>query len=172
MNKMYWLSTLWVCTLLFAIEWLAAIFFKYSPGLYPSLATAIVDSLPIVAIIVLCFARPRNTDLFDGRIGRLQFILFYLAISIVGGISFGLFLALGWVTTAKAYNAEVGWYVVLVIITSIAFASAVVRRFHDLGKSGTWWFGLYLIPLYNLYLLLQLLFQPGSSKPNQYGEPI
>lgn len=52
------------------------------------------------------------------------------------------------------------------IIVIAAFQ--VVKRLHDIGKPGEqcW---LLLIPIYNIYLGLVLLFQKGNDGENQYG---
>ncbi len=43
-----------------------------------------------------------------------------------------------------------------------------IKRLHDLGRSG-WHMLLFMIPLYNLYLGLVLLFKKGTDGPNDFG---
>ena len=43
-----------------------------------------------------------------------------------------------------------------------------VQRLHDIDRAGTHWF-LLLIPIYNIYLGLLLLFQKGTDGPNDFG---
>ena len=43
-----------------------------------------------------------------------------------------------------------------------------VKRLHDLGRPGWHWW-LLMVPLYNIYLGLVLLFQKGVDGPNQFG---
>lgn len=43
-----------------------------------------------------------------------------------------------------------------------------IRRLHDFGKSG-WWYLAILIPIANIVLLISLLFVPGTSGENKYG---
>lgn len=50
----------------------------------------------------------------------------------------------------------------------IAEICVTIRRFHDLGISGLRFFG-FLIPLYNIYLSLILLFKEGDPVDNEYG---
>ncbi len=56
----------------------------------------------------------------------------------------------------------------------IAFGAAwaalaiTVKRLHDLDRPG-WHIFLFWIPLYNIWLELVLLFQPGTFGPNDYG---
>jgi len=44
----------------------------------------------------------------------------------------------------------------------------VAKRFHDLDKSAWYILGL-LVPFYNLYLGIILLFQKGTTGPNRFG---
>ncbi len=44
----------------------------------------------------------------------------------------------------------------------------IIKRLHDLGKSGAWAF-LYLIPLINFGLAIYLLFFDGEHADNEYG---
>ena len=57
-------------------------------------------------------------------------------------------------------------YTLLVIIPSLA---VVVRRLHDVGKSGFYFF-LILIPFIGWIWLLVLLCMEGESKPNKWGQ--
>jgi uncharacterized membrane protein YhaH (DUF805 family) len=43
-----------------------------------------------------------------------------------------------------------------------------IKRLHDIDRPGWHWW-LLLIPLYNIYLGLSLLFVKGTSGPNQFG---
>lgn len=43
-----------------------------------------------------------------------------------------------------------------------------VKRLHDLGRPG-WHWALLMVPLYNIYLGLVLLFQKGTDGPNEFG---
>ncbi len=45
----------------------------------------------------------------------------------------------------------------------------IVKRLHDLNRSGGH-FWLLLVPLYNVYLILALLFQRGAEGPNRFGD--
>ncbi|AMK10915.1 hypothetical protein AWY79_07225 [Pseudodesulfovibrio indicus] len=67
----------------------------------------------------------------------------------------------------------IGFMALILFIISFAVAvSSVVRRFHDLGRSGYHYF-LMLIPLVNLYWGCVLLFKKGEEGPNRYGpDPI
>jgi len=43
-----------------------------------------------------------------------------------------------------------------------------IKRLHDLGRPGWHWW-LLLVPIYNMYLGLVLLFQKGTVGPNEFG---
>lgn len=58
---------------------------------------------------------------------------------------------------------------VLFIALGVATIMLVIRRWHDLGKSG--WFTLLLfIPLVNLFVALYLWVKKGDEGPNEYGD--
>ena len=58
---------------------------------------------------------------------------------------------------------------VLFIALGVATIMLVIRRWHDLGKSG--WFTLLLfIPLVNLFVALYLWVKKGDEEPNEYGD--
>ena len=46
--------------------------------------------------------------------------------------------------------------------------AAVVRRFHDIGKSG-WWYFIAFVPCIGIFPLLYFLVKPGDVGENQYG---
>lgn len=58
---------------------------------------------------------------------------------------------------------------VLFIALGVATIMLVIRRWHDLGKSG--WFTLLLfIPLVNLFVAIYLWVKKGDEGPNEYGD--
>ncbi len=60
----------------------------------------------------------------------------------------------------------------LILVFSLAIVlpnlSVMVRRLHDVGKSGWWWLTS-LFPILNLYFLY-LLLKRGTDGPNKYGD--
>ena len=104
---------------------------------------------------------------FKGRARRKEywsFVLFAVIIIILVGIVAGVLdnvLGLsGTLTAALVTIVDLG-----LILPSI---SVLVRRLHDIGKSG-WWFWVSLIPVVGGIILLVFMFldsQPGS---NAYG---
>jgi uncharacterized membrane protein YhaH (DUF805 family) len=67
------------------------------------------------------------------------------------------------------YSLPYGWlyllYVLGIIIPSLA---VLVRRLHDVGKSG-WWFFIVLIPLIGAIWILILVCTDGNPGENIYG---
>jgi uncharacterized membrane protein YhaH (DUF805 family) len=98
---------------------------------------------------------------FSGRARRSEywyFLLCNLLIAIVLGTLAALLGTIGMVL----YIA----YALAVIIPSLA---VVVRRLHDVGKSG-WFYFICLIPVIGSIWLLVLFCTEGDVGPNQYGE--
>lgn len=97
----------------------------------------------------------------------------------------------GRVSRAQYWYFVLGYFIValpLVIIDGILFGSQVlglllslallvpsigigVRRLHDLGKPG-WWYFMVLIPLVGTIALLVLFCMKGEDKENQFGKPV
>jgi len=61
--------------------------------------------------------------------------------------------------------------VLLVVVLALCVVSVMlmIRRWHDLGKSG-WFSLLLLVPLVNFVVGLYLWVKKGDDGPNQYGE--
>ncbi|AWW30594.1 DUF805 domain-containing protein [Echinicola strongylocentroti] len=104
---------------------------------------------------------------FNGRARRKEYWMFILfnflvviVLSIVGGM---LSMAL---SSELPYIILFGAYTLGTIIPSLA---VLVRRLHDIGKSG-WMYFVGLIPLVGAIWLLVLLVSEGEHGPNQYGE--
>ena len=61
---------------------------------------------------------------------------------------------------------------IIALIAALAFIvpllSAVVRRLHDTGRSG-WWYFIGLVPLIGGIWLFVLTVMPSEPQPNQYG---
>jgi len=110
-----------------------------------------------------------NYTNFSGRARRSEywyFILFYYIISILAvvldnllGLAMeigGIPLAYGWITIAVALAH---------FLPSIAL---VVRRLHDVGKSG-WFYFIAFIPFIGAIWLIVLFCTEGDQEENKYG---
>lgn len=58
---------------------------------------------------------------------------------------------------------------ILVLIYLYSVFTFMVRRLHDLNKTG-WLSVLFLLPIFNFFLVLYLMLFPGNRHVNQYGE--
>jgi uncharacterized membrane protein YhaH (DUF805 family) len=99
---------------------------------------------------------------FNGRARRKElwmFVLFNMLISLALQIVVGMI-------SPEAMLVVVGLYSLAVIVPSIAVA---VRRLHDVGKSG-WWYFIALVPLIGSIWLLVLFVTDGNKGANEFGE--
>ena len=95
---------------------------------------------------------------FNGRASRQEywmFILFNFIFTIVVGFIDG-FLSLGFLSLL---------YVLAILIPGLA---VLVRRLHDVNKSG-WWFFIIFIPIIGAIWMLILLCTDGNPGENSYG---
>ena len=94
---------------------------------------------------------------FSGRASRSEYWWFCLAIIIVEVV-------------LTVVDSLLGTPLILAVLLLVPAAiSAVVRRLHDLGKSG-WWYWIVLIPLVGAILLLVWMVTDGEPQPNAYGD--
>jgi uncharacterized membrane protein YhaH (DUF805 family) len=99
---------------------------------------------------------------FKGRASRpeywwffLSFAVLYFAAAIIGG-------------TNESGFGPLSALVLLAYI--LPLLAAAVRRLHDTGRSG-WWYFISLIPLVGSIILLVFLASAGQPGVNQYGPP-
>lgn len=105
---------------------------------------------------------------FSGRSRRREFWLPYLInIVIVMVLDF-----LGAASTAKNPRGSVSIFFIILAIYALAYLiptlALIVRRLHDMGKSG-WWYFISLIPLVGTILLIIYLSTDSVSYDNEYG---
>jgi uncharacterized membrane protein YhaH (DUF805 family) len=103
----------------------------------------------------------KNTFTWRGRASRSAFWWLYLA---TGGVNVVLYLLL-------VNQGSIGLFTFgLLVMFAIAFPSlgALVRRLHDTGRSG-WYYWMSLIPIAGPILLLIALCEAPNPGPNQYG---
>ena len=102
-----------------------------------------------------------------GRIGRANYFFTAFGLSIVCYIlAFAVGYAAAGSDPSESSITALGYLISIPFSVLIAFAA--VRRLHDLGRPGTHYW-LLLIPLYNIYLGLVLVFQGGNEGENEYG---
>lgn len=117
---------------------------------------------------------------FDGRIGRLAFVLGILsaivlwviaplfAVALLGA----LFPALGESGVAGGVGLVIAYVVTGVMLGGVFWSqyALAAKRWHDLGHSG--WFSLFtFIPLVGFVAALILWFAPGEAQENDFGPP-
>jgi uncharacterized membrane protein YhaH (DUF805 family) len=106
---------------------------------------------------------------FSGRLSRKGYWYFVLANFLVAtAISLVEYIIRGMPSYSSYYETTLvlpSIYSLLILIPSLA---AMVRRLHDIGKSG-WNILLSLIPLVGSIVLLVFLFQRGDQEDNKYG---
>ena len=103
-----------------------------------------------------------------GRLNRKPFFLRGLALGILSSI---LSSVMGEMSDSSSTALHIAALLMLplILICCVASIMLVIRRWHDLGKSG--WFTLVLIiPLVNLLVMLYLWFVRGTAGPNAYGD--
>ena len=98
-----------------------------------------------------------NSFSLSGRSSRSEYWWFVL-----GGVIFNM------LCTVLAVSIDVGLIALLPFVLIPASITLVVRRLHDLGKSG-WWFLIGIIPLVGAIYLIYLFVQEGDSGENMYG---
>lgn len=104
----------------------------------------------------------------QGRMNRQKYFLMNVLISLIAyGIVFFIGFMMGMAGMTPEAASGVGFFVAIFAVVIQAFL--VVKRCHDLGKSGANYWLMY-IPLYNIYFGLVLLFTKGDAGTNQYGE--
>ncbi|MDI9256266.1 DUF805 domain-containing protein [Flavobacterium sedimenticola] len=102
---------------------------------------------------------------FNGRARRSEywyFVLMNLIVLIVATVLDG---ALGLNFSPLPYGYL---YAAVALATFIPGLAVAVRRLHDVGKSG-WFYFIVLIPLVGAIWLLVLFFTEGQQGENQYG---
>ena len=112
---------------------------------------------------------------FNGRARRKEFWMFQLFLIIIATICIVLDNILGTVLTVDAGPVGLGlivlpygWlYFLCGIFHFLPALSVLVRRLHDVGKSG-WWYFIGLIPIVNFWLLY-ILCKDGDDGENSYG---
>jgi uncharacterized membrane protein YhaH (DUF805 family) len=98
---------------------------------------------------------------FSGRARRKEYWMF----AFVNIIIFVILGILGYFVNGQIGGIIGGIYGLLVLIPSLA---VLVRRLHDIGKSG-WWILIGLVPFIGEIVLLIFSVMDGQPGQNQYG---
>ena len=114
-----------------------------------------------------------NYSNFNGRAHRKEYWMFFLFYTIFAIIAMVADNILGTVfTVGEGYYAEsigYGWiYVLFMIALLVPTIAVMVRRLHDIGKSGWWWL-INFIPLVGAIWFLVLMCKDSNPGDNKYG---
>ena len=105
---------------------------------------------------------------FNGRASRSEYWWFFLFTMILQFIALPIdIVVLGYDIMDPGAIQIVGTIAGLALF--LPSLCVLVRRLHDLGKSG-WWFLIALIPFLGIIVLLVFMVTEGEQLPNQYGE--
>ena len=105
---------------------------------------------------------------YHGRLNRKPYILRGLMVGITSSV---LSNVMGVMAESSSLALNLVSLVLLVVVLALCVVSVMlmIRRWHDLGKSG-WFSLLLLVPLVNFVVGLYLWVKKGDDGPNQYGE--
>ena len=107
---------------------------------------------------------------FNGRIGRAAFWGLTIAGAIVKGAGFAM-LEYTESNPAEASPVVGLLGLVVVLLGAAVIVATEVKRWHDRGKSGFWFF-IFLIPLIGpLWGFIDLCLLAGTEGNNRYGAP-
>lgn len=106
----------------------------------------------------------RNYANFSGRASRKYFWVVFVTTLIILVLSALPYYFLQQVEFLNIISLL--FAVIIGIINFVPLFSLLVRRIHDIDYS-FWYF---LIPIFNLYLLLLILFSRGTDGPNTFGD--
>jgi uncharacterized membrane protein YhaH (DUF805 family) len=102
---------------------------------------------------------------FEGRSRRKELWMFTLFNCL---FSWPLYI-LGLVLHGNALGSIfIGLYLIYLLAILVPCLSVTVRRLHDQGKSGWWWF-IILVPIVGPIILLVFMCLDGDPGTNQYG---
>ena len=100
---------------------------------------------------------------FNGRVSRRDFwIRWALPYFVVTVVLYLILIAIFPPVTAMVIHSL---YLLVALWPSLA---VYVKRAHDRGRSG-WFVLLFLVPILNIWPLVELLFLPGTGSANSYG---
>ena len=110
---------------------------------------------------------------FSGRAPRSEYwfwtlyaIISAVAASLIDGILGTRFVIGAGVVIWLPYGYL---YSLVTLVNLLPGLSVLVRRLHDLDKSG-WWFWILLVPLIGWIVLLVWFCTKGTTGPNRYGD--
>jgi uncharacterized membrane protein YhaH (DUF805 family) len=105
----------------------------------------------------------------QGRVNRAKYFWITLTVSVsTNVVTFLVGFLLGGIMGENAEPVALLVGFLLASVGAVVIAFEAVKRLHDLDRPGAHYW-LLLIPVYNIYLGLVLLFKRGTSGSNRYG---
>ena len=102
---------------------------------------------------------------FNGRASRSEYWWWILAqFTILIPLSFLDGLVFGW-----GYNDPMWFSDIFILAMLLPSFSVLVRRLHDIGRSG-WWYFIAIVPCVGIIILIVFLIMDGEPHPNAYGD--
>lgn len=102
---------------------------------------------------------------FSGRARRKEYWYFVLFNLIIVMALVYVDVSIGAINYETGFGLMSGVFYLVALIPTLA---VLVRRLHDTGRSG-WWFFVYFIPLVGPFILFFFLIQGGQSGFNDHG---
>jgi uncharacterized membrane protein YhaH (DUF805 family) len=105
----------------------------------------------------------------SGRIGRVRYIAYSVAMGLLSMLVIGLLSAAG-AALPQDIVAPIAGLIMLVVYAAMFVVGFffIIQRIHDFDASG-WWMLLTLIPVVNLFFAFVLLVVPGTRGANRFG---
>lgn len=119
----------------------------------------------MIGSVIKCF---KNYVCFRGRATRSEYWYFYLFNTIIFFALWGAAIAIAKSPTSDILTGGALAYLCATICPQFA---AMVRRLHDIGKSG-WFWVVTFIPLVGGIILIVFLSKKGTPGENIYGPPV
>ena len=108
----------------------------------------------------------KNYINFKGRARRKEYWLFLL----INILIIVIFMTLDTVIDSRSFSEMVsGVLAIYMLFNIVPFLALIVRRLHDVGKSGWYWF-IRFIPIIGGIWLLILLCTDSQKGPNKWGD--
>jgi uncharacterized membrane protein YhaH (DUF805 family) len=107
----------------------------------------------------------RKYAVFSGRARRKEYWMFALVNIVISIILSALQFATRDENGFSVFAIVSGLYSLAILLPSLGVG---VRRLHDTGRSGWWWF-IVLVPFIGAIVLLVFMIQDGQPGTNQYG---
>ena len=116
------------------------------------------------------FRALKNYAVGDGRASRRELIWFYvfhvifmMVMAFLDGF-FGLY--------STEIPLDYGFLTLgYILATACPTICLKIRRLHDIGKSGSWWWA-ERVPILNFYVFYLLYLKRGDESVNEYGAPV